>query len=53
MFYFNRAVAYQVIQSSHEGFKLMLPDAALVQRSKGGASPANGAGHVGFMGGPI
>lgn len=45
--------AYQVIQSSHEGFKLMLPDAALVQGSKGGASPAHGAGWVGLMDGAV
>jgi len=46
-------VAYQVIQSPHEGFKLMLPDAALMQGSEGGASPADGAGRIGFMDGAV
>lgn len=31
----------------------MLPDAAFVQGSKGGASPAHSPGWVGFMGGAI
>lgn len=53
MFVFSRTVAHQIIHSSHEGFELMLPDAALMQRSKGGASPAHGAGYVGFMYGPV
>lgn len=45
--------AYQVIQGSHEGFKLMLPNATLVQGPKGGASPAHSAGRVGFMSGSV
>ena len=50
---FSVTFAYQVIQSSHEGFKLMLSYAALVQGPKGGASPAHGPGRVWFMDGPI
>lgn len=53
MYLFLVSLAYQVIQSSHEGFKLMFPNATLVQGPKGGASPAHGAGRVGFMDGPI
>lgn len=52
-FLLSVTVAYQVIQSSHQGFKLVLPNAALVQGSKGGASPAHSAGWVGFVGGAI
>lgn len=46
-------LVYQVVQSSHQGFKLMLPNAALVQRPEGGASPAHSASCVGFMGGAV
>lgn len=45
----NHHVTYQVIQSSHESFKLMLSDTALVKWSKCGAGPAHGASDVGFM----
>lgn len=47
------SVTHQVIQSSHQGFKLLLPNAALVQGAKGGASPAYGANRVGFMDGAV
>lgn len=46
-------VTHQVIQSSHQGFKLLLPNAALVQGAKGGASPAYSANRVGFMDGAV
>lgn len=50
---FRVILVYQVIQSSHEGFKLMLPNAALMQRSEGGASPADRAGWSGFVDGTV
>lgn len=46
-------VTHQVIQSSHQGFKLLLPKPALVQGPKGGAGPAHGADGVGFMDGAV
>lgn len=49
----SESVTYQIIQSPHQGFKLMLPNTTLVQRSKSGASPAHGAGWVGFMDGAV
>lgn len=50
---FSTTAAYQVVQGSHEGLELVLPDAALGQRSEGGAGPAHGAGCVGFVGGSV
>lgn len=45
--------SYQVVQSSHQGFKLVVPDAALVQGAEGGAGPAHGAGGAGLMGAAV